>query len=431
MYQDLHGKKLLYLGGVKRARLIVERARELGVYVIVADYNEDSPAKSVADEGVLISATDVDALVDFCVDRKIDGVMTAYVDILMPVCLELTTRLGLPCYLTEKMIEVSTNKKAFKDMCSKYGVPTPRTYEFFDDDIESGLDELRFPVFVKPLDGSGSKGADVCADRDDFARMYEYARARSRCNKAMVEDYLIGEDIGLDYVLVDGKAHLLSMWDRKMRSGRPAAVNHADLQIMPSRHLDLYMENLDASVSEMIADMGFKDGIVFLQGYAHDGGITFFEMGCRLGGTWPFIDEHFCGVNPIDMLVHHALTGKMIEDPSRLSISPRFPGKAAVVNFLGERESGEIGRVVGLDAVASSSSVVSCIAYYSDGDSFDRGDQSDIDFFTLHFVADTFEELVRVVNDARSKLDVVDKKDNSLLAAPYDLGSLQDAYGSK
>lgn len=59
---EFKGKRLLYLGGISRARFVVERARELGDYVIVADYNDDSPAKVVADEGVLVDAMNVDAI---------------------------------------------------------------------------------------------------------------------------------------------------------------------------------------------------------------------------------------------------------------------------------------------------------------------------------------------------------------------------------
>ena len=103
---DLRGKKLLILGGVKLACDIVKSARAMGVYVVVADYNVDSPAKQIADEGVLINAMDVDAIVDYCRKAHIDGITTGFVDILLQPCFEACRRLGLPCYLTQKMIEM-------------------------------------------------------------------------------------------------------------------------------------------------------------------------------------------------------------------------------------------------------------------------------------------------------------------------------------
>ena len=52
--KEFEGKRLLLLGGVKTACAIVEKAQEMGAYVIVADYNTDSPAKLISDEAILI-----------------------------------------------------------------------------------------------------------------------------------------------------------------------------------------------------------------------------------------------------------------------------------------------------------------------------------------------------------------------------------------
>ena len=50
--EELKGKKLLILGGNALTMDIVEKAKDLGVYTIVTDWNsiERSPAKRIADE---------------------------------------------------------------------------------------------------------------------------------------------------------------------------------------------------------------------------------------------------------------------------------------------------------------------------------------------------------------------------------------------
>ena len=45
----LQGKKLLILGGAAVHCKVVEAARAMGVYTIVTDYLENSPAKLIAD----------------------------------------------------------------------------------------------------------------------------------------------------------------------------------------------------------------------------------------------------------------------------------------------------------------------------------------------------------------------------------------------
>ena len=60
--KEFEGKKLLVLGGFTLACDIVRAAQNMGAYVIVADYNPDSPAIKIADKFALISTLDIDAL---------------------------------------------------------------------------------------------------------------------------------------------------------------------------------------------------------------------------------------------------------------------------------------------------------------------------------------------------------------------------------
>lgn len=65
MMDNLIGKKLLILGATTGETTLVRRAQELGVYVIVTDYNTDytlSPAKNIANEAWDISWSDIDTL---------------------------------------------------------------------------------------------------------------------------------------------------------------------------------------------------------------------------------------------------------------------------------------------------------------------------------------------------------------------------------
>ena len=63
---DFSGKKLLILAGAGVHNKVVRAAKEMGIYTIVTDYLEDSPAKKLADESWMYSITDVDAIVERC-----------------------------------------------------------------------------------------------------------------------------------------------------------------------------------------------------------------------------------------------------------------------------------------------------------------------------------------------------------------------------
>ena len=421
---ELKGKKLLYLGGIPRARYVVERAQKLGIYVIVADYLETNPAKEVADETALVNALDVDALEVFCRDREIDGVFSGYVDIIQPCWKELCRRLNLPCYIEEDMLMAATDKNFFKRFCKKYNVPVPKTYHINKETIKENAEKLIYPVFMKPLDGSGSRGASACYQKSEFEKLYNYALSFSKKGNVTVEDFLQGTEFILDYMLIDGEPYLASMADRYSVEGRPAAVNHPNLMILPSKHSDQYYEEVDPKVCKMFKKAGFKDGVVFLQGYA-DKKITFYEMGCRLGGTWPYIDEYFHGVNPMDMLFSYALTGKMLENPSQVNITARFDGKAAIIYFLSQDKEGDIAKVEGVEEVRRMPYVVAVMQYYKSGDHFSLGTLTDVLFLAVHLVADDFFQLKERINKIYELVEYFDNDGKSLLAPLYDVEKLK------
>lgn len=427
MFEELKGKKLLFLGGVQRACAIVRRAQELGVYVVVADYNEGSPAKQIADEGVLISATDVEALTDYCVKNHIDGVTTAYADVLLSTCMEVGKRIGKPFYANELMIKLSTDKIAFKEYCEKYDVPVPKTYDVNAKNYKGAAKSINYPVFLKPTDASGSRGADICYDYEDFCQKFEYALSFSKKKEVTVEDYLNGTEFILDYILIDGEPYMVSMADRFTSKGRPVAINHPNLMVLPSVNLEQYYKVVDPKVKKMFKELGFKNGVIFLQGYAKGDRITFYEMGCRLGGTWPYIDEAFQGYNPIDMLVSHALTGRMLPggaDPS--SITPFFKGLASVIYFIATSGEGRIAKITGLDEVKQMPEVATTLQYYWEGDYYRLGSLTDILFLAVHMTASDYDELNKAMEEVYAKLDYLDENGDSLMSHVIHMDAVTD-----
>ena len=427
MFSELKGKKLLFLGGVQRACAIVKRAQELGVYVVVADYNEDSPAKLIADEAVLISATDVDSLTEYCLANGIDGVTTAYADVLLEPCRQVAERIGKPFYADELMIRLSTDKTAFKEYSEKFNVPVPKTYDVSADNYLIRGKDLTYPVFLKPVDASGSRGADICYGYEDFCEKFEKALAFSKKKEITVEDYLYGTEFILDYLLIDGDVYMLSMADRFTSKGRSVAINHPNLMLLPSVNLRQYCSDVDPKVKNMFKSLGFRNGVVFLQGYANEDRITFYEMGCRLGGTWPYIDERFTGYNPIDLLVSHAITGRMLPvgaDPS--SITPFFDGLAAVIYLIATSGEGRIAEIKGLKEIGSMPQVAAILQYYWENNTFRLGTLTDVLFLAIHLTAKDYPSLKEAMEMIYAKVDYLDENGRSLMSPVIHLDQITE-----
>ena len=133
-------KKILILGGASVHYKLVEAAKEMGLYTIVTDYLEDSPAKKIADESWMLNIMDVDAIVEKCRESNVEAVIAAWLDPCQRPYYEISNKLGVPCYGTWEQFFKMTDKHAFKQMCRENGVDIIPEYS------ENDLDQVEYPV---------------------------------------------------------------------------------------------------------------------------------------------------------------------------------------------------------------------------------------------------------------------------------------------
>lgn len=424
--KEFEGKKILILGGIKLSCDIVEHAKALGAYVAVADYYEDSPAKQIADEAVLIDATDVDKLVEYCIENDIDGITTGFVDILMPICYEVCKRLGKPYYATPKMISMATNKVDFKETCKKYDVPVPNTYYIGNvEGLELIKENIEYPIFVKPLDASGSRGAGVCNNYDELLEQFKEAVEFSPTDNAIVEDYVTGREFLLDYIAVDGEFRLLSIYDRYACSDRNSAINYANVSVCPSAATDYYYEEINDKVINMFKSEGFTDGLIFLQGHFDGKRVKFYEMGCRLGGSFFNLEQECLGYNPIDMTIRYALTGKMVYDINMVSKrAAAYPKYAMSCNYLLKGDGETIYKINGIEEIKAMKNTVAIIQEREEGLTYYIDKTVDKPVLTVHSVADTFDDLKQLIKYMNDIFTVVNENGKSLLMEKFNPNDL-------
>lgn len=422
--KEFNNEKLLVLGGFNLSCDIVLRAQKMGAYVIVADYNPDVPAKQIADQFELVSATDVDALVELAKKEHVNGVTTGFVDILLQPCLDVCERLGLPCYLTPKMIEVSTNKIAFKEACDLYGVPVPRTYFIGKIIPEEVYEKITYPVFVKPLDASGSRGADICHNKEELNNLFKVAVEFSPSKNAIVEDCLTGREFLMNYVAQDGEFRMVSMFDRYASSDRGGALNYANLSMGPSKAVDYYFNEVESNVVKMFKSLGFKDGLFFLQGFSNGDTIKFYEMGCRLGGSYYELENKCIGIDPVNMIIRYAITGKMADGFDSIPVRVgKYKNIGVCINYLLAGGEETIAKINGIDKIKKMPSFVAIEQRQYEGDHY-VSRVADWPVLSVYLAVSNMDQLVRDVNYMNSVFTVVNKDGKSLLKEVFNPESL-------
>ena len=412
--KEFEGKKLLILGGFNLACVIVRHAQALGAYVVVADYNENAQAKDIADKFVAISATDVEALVELCKKENIDGITTGFVDILLYPCYEVCKRLGLPYYVTPKMLSMSTNKIDFKETCNLYDVPVPQTYFIGSEISEEIYEKINYPVFVKPLDASGSRGAGVCHNREELEKQFNEAMSFSVTHNAIIEDYITGREFLMNFIAQDGEFRMISMFDRYASDDRASAINYASLSYGPSKAVDYYLDNVNDKVINMFKSLGFKDGLYFMQGYSNGNKITFFEMGCRLGGSYYDLERRCINIDPVDMTIRYALSGKMTDNIDNIPINiGKYNNIGVCINYLLIGGEETIHKINGIEEIKKMGSFVELEQRQFEGDHYKNDKTVDRPVLSVYLAVDNMEQLIDDVNYMNSIFTVINKEGHS------------------
>ena len=98
-----------------------------------------------------IGATDLDGIVAFAKEHKVDYAAVAPDDPLVLGCVDRLNELGIPCFGPKANAAIIEGSKAFsKDLMKKYGIPTAK-YEIFTE-LDKALEYLKtapIPTVVK------------------------------------------------------------------------------------------------------------------------------------------------------------------------------------------------------------------------------------------------------------------------------------------
>ena len=197
MAKEFEGKKLLILGGNPETSALVKIANEMGVKTIVASGRHTDDAKKYCWKASDIDGMDVPGLIALAQEEKVDGVLVGVADILVPSYCKVCDALNLPCYATQRIVDVFSYKDVFKATCESYGIHGIPEYYLSAEMKPEDVAKIKFPVVVKPVDNGGGVGISVVYNESELKAAVDLALESSHSKRFIVERYMGGvEDMG-------------------------------------------------------------------------------------------------------------------------------------------------------------------------------------------------------------------------------------------
>jgi biotin carboxylase len=281
---------LIICGGIEAIHGI-QRAREMGLHVVVSDGDAHAPGFDLAHGRLVASTYDAartaaGAIAYHQSVHPIDGVICMGADVPHTVS-AVAAELGLPG-LSSETAYLAMDKLAMKRRLAEAGVPIPWFAAIRDASDLVEIVHSRGPdLVVKPVDSRGGRGVQRlnCGVSPELA--FERAKAQSPTGRVMVEAYLSGPQISTESILLDDVGYTPGFSDRNYelldRFAPWFIENGGDLpsHVSPAIRADVEATVTAAARALGIRQHNYKGDMVVHQGRAH-----VIEIAARLSGGY-------------------------------------------------------------------------------------------------------------------------------------------------
>ena len=230
-----------------------------------------------------------------------------------------------------KSIDNAEDRHKFSAMLDSLGIDQPRWRELTDfADIDKFVQEVGFPVLVRPSYVLSGAAMNVCSNNDELHRFLKLAANVSKKHPVVVSEFIqYAKEIEMDAVAQDGEIKAYAISEHIEFAG--VHSGDATIQFPPQK---LYVETMRRikKVSARIAKALNISGPFNIQFLAKNNDIKVIECNLRASRSFPFVSK-VLKINFID-LATRIMLGLPVEKPAKSAFDLDYVGiKASQFSF--------------------------------------------------------------------------------------------------
>lgn len=278
-------KTLAIIGASYLQRPLVEKAKAMGLRTICFAWEEGAVCKDLVDMFYPISIVEKDQILAVCINERIDGICTIASDVAAPTVAFVAEKMGLVGNSYEASLRAN-NKWLMRQSFTDAGVLCPKficvTRE--DSDASDLPSVMSLPLIVKPSDRSGSLSVNKITDWGQLQAAVAEAQNASFKGEAMIEEYIEGREISVEFISYKGEHFPLQITD-KVTTGAPHFVELEHHQ--PSTLSEQMYEKIYSITKKALDALNVTNGASHSEyKITEDEQIYVIEVGARMGGDF-------------------------------------------------------------------------------------------------------------------------------------------------
>lgn len=281
-------RALILVAGVSNLPLIIE-AKNLGLHVITCDNDPDNPGHKLADENILIDVYDYKAILERLKHTSIDFVFTFISARGLVTAAKITDSLGLKGY-SEKSLNTLLTKNLFREFLKTHNLDFPKFTSLSNIDNLS-IENLKFPVILKPTDGAGSCGVQKAHSVAEVKSLFSETQKHSQSNSVIIEEFIESDKlINGDCLIKDGRILAAIIGDYSYNKDLSLVLPIATL--FPGKHDS---SRTVEQLNKIISSLNLPDGIINFEAILTEDRSFIIEINPRPSGNylWKIMEYKF------------------------------------------------------------------------------------------------------------------------------------------
>lgn len=276
------------IGASYLQRPLIEKAQTMGLRTICFAWAEGAMCKDIVDVFYPISIVEKEQILAICRKEHIDGICTIASDVAAPTVAYVAEQMGLVGNSYEVSLKAN-NKNLMRQAFSEANVPCPKFICVQGvDDLEERLKTIQktfqLPLIVKPSDRSGSLGVTKVVTWNTLYGAVVHAMELSFKQEVMVEEFIDGDEISVEYISYGGVHYPLQITD-KITTGAPHFVEleHHQPSMLPNDICD----EVHHITQKALSALGITNSASHSEyRITKEGKIYVMEIGARMGGDF-------------------------------------------------------------------------------------------------------------------------------------------------
>lgn len=419
---NLKDKTLLLMGGGAYANDIKRYKDKEKFRIVALGRDADTPIAKISDAFYQVDTQNVDGVVEVVKKEGVNGIFVGSSEVNIDPAIKVAEITGINFYTNRKQWDILANKARFKEYCRQYGVPVVPEFNIKPGYSKEDVENLTFPVLLKPTDSSGARGMNACFKAEDFDALYEEALKWSKKKEVIVEELITDADeVFFQYTIADGVTSLTSCFTKVFVKTENKELILPIFHMYPSKYIEEYYANVHNSVKDLFKALEVENGVMTLQCFYRDGKFYIFEAGFRMGGAQNYIfSEYQSNTNSLEYMINFALTGKMCDCNIEEADNARF--RYPCCNYYVGLKAGTIAEMGGVEEVKNMDGVLNVTIMSKAGEVVEETNALERICLRIHVVGKTAEDLAQNLVDVSRTLKIMSVTGDEMQLEPLEYG---------